>query len=276
MATKGTLGAPWLEQNPASDWAWFCNWKGGLGGGRAQGHPLHASHSGVSEYAFVASINHMHLRGECPSTLSLRVCNSFSLSEIGIWGGASKCTDLEGGQLFPEVAPRKLGLLSVVSVERSFFRGPESTETPPPLYFSEICRSPLFSRSPNRRLPMSHILFNVLSLSISCMLHSLWGRHCIVKDLRDILDVPTDYKVIFTQGGATLQFAAIPLNMMGEKTKAWDRDLAKLPFGLESCRKRALCSGQFVAQDVRFASTPKNSMRVCCSLCFPKVRASLR
>jgi len=41
------------------------------------------------------------------------------------------------------------------------------------------------------------------------------------KNLRDILDVPADYKVLFTQGGATLQFAAIPLNMLGgDKTKA--------------------------------------------------------
>merc|ERR1712190_318682 len=41
------------------------------------------------------------------------------------------------------------------------------------------------------------------------------------KDLRDVFSVPDDYKVIFTQGGATLQFAAIPLNMLGgAKTKA--------------------------------------------------------
>merc|ERR1719230_1570292 len=40
------------------------------------------------------------------------------------------------------------------------------------------------------------------------------------KDLRDILGVPADYKVIFSQGGATLQFASIPLNMLGNKTKA--------------------------------------------------------
>merc|ERR1719272_1146285 len=41
------------------------------------------------------------------------------------------------------------------------------------------------------------------------------------KNMRDILDVPADYQVLFTQGGATLQFAAIPLNMFGgEKTKA--------------------------------------------------------
>merc|ERR1719337_387817 len=40
------------------------------------------------------------------------------------------------------------------------------------------------------------------------------------KDLRDILGVPADYKVLFNQGGATLQFASIPLNMLGTKTKA--------------------------------------------------------
>jgi phosphoserine aminotransferase len=40
------------------------------------------------------------------------------------------------------------------------------------------------------------------------------------KDLRDILGVPADYKVLFNQGGATLQFASIPLNMLGSKTKA--------------------------------------------------------
>ena len=41
------------------------------------------------------------------------------------------------------------------------------------------------------------------------------------KNLRDILGVPSDYKVCFTQGGATLQFAAIPMNFLGgAKTKA--------------------------------------------------------
>merc|ERR1740138_1096025 len=40
------------------------------------------------------------------------------------------------------------------------------------------------------------------------------------KECGDVLDVPADYKVIFNQGGATLQFASIPLNMLGTKTKA--------------------------------------------------------
>merc|ERR1719215_1234668 len=40
------------------------------------------------------------------------------------------------------------------------------------------------------------------------------------KNLRDILEVPEEYKVCFFQGGATLQFSAVPLNMLGSKSKA--------------------------------------------------------
>jgi len=39
-------------------------------------------------------------------------------------------------------------------------------------------------------------------------------------NLREILAVPADYKVFYQQGGATLQFAAVPLNLLGSKTKA--------------------------------------------------------
>ena len=40
------------------------------------------------------------------------------------------------------------------------------------------------------------------------------------KDLRDLLQVPANYKVLFLQGGATLQFAAVPMNLLGGKKKA--------------------------------------------------------
>lgn len=40
------------------------------------------------------------------------------------------------------------------------------------------------------------------------------------KDLRDLLGVPADYHVLFLQGGATQQFAAIPLNLLGDKNSA--------------------------------------------------------
>jgi len=39
------------------------------------------------------------------------------------------------------------------------------------------------------------------------------------KDLRDLFDVPAEYKVLFVQGGATLQFSAVPMNMLAESTQ---------------------------------------------------------
>ncbi len=33
------------------------------------------------------------------------------------------------------------------------------------------------------------------------------------KDLRELLNIPSNYKVLFLQGGASLQFSAIPLNL---------------------------------------------------------------
>jgi phosphoserine aminotransferase len=40
------------------------------------------------------------------------------------------------------------------------------------------------------------------------------------KDLRDLLAIPKTYKVLFLQGGATLQFAQIPMNLLAGKGKA--------------------------------------------------------
>ena len=33
-------------------------------------------------------------------------------------------------------------------------------------------------------------------------------------DLRDLMNIPDNYKVLFLQGGASLQFAMIPMNLM--------------------------------------------------------------
>lgn len=50
------------------------------------------------------------------------------------------------------------------------------------------------------------------------------------QDLRDLLGVPDNYSVLFTQGGATLQFAMVPLNLSAEgqtvdyvQTGAWSK-----------------------------------------------------
>jgi phosphoserine aminotransferase len=40
------------------------------------------------------------------------------------------------------------------------------------------------------------------------------------RDLRELLAIPTGYKVLFLQGGATLQFAQVPMNLLRGKGKA--------------------------------------------------------
>ncbi|WP_122899676.1 3-phosphoserine/phosphohydroxythreonine transaminase [Acinetobacter sp. B51(2017)] len=39
-------------------------------------------------------------------------------------------------------------------------------------------------------------------------------------DLRKLMNIPENYKVLFLQGGASLQFSAIPLNLLGKNNKA--------------------------------------------------------
>ncbi|SFM90058.1 phosphoserine aminotransferase apoenzyme [Izhakiella capsodis] len=40
------------------------------------------------------------------------------------------------------------------------------------------------------------------------------------KDFRDLLKIPSNYNVLFCQGGARAQFAAVPLNLLGDKSTA--------------------------------------------------------
>jgi len=40
------------------------------------------------------------------------------------------------------------------------------------------------------------------------------------KDVRELLNIPDTYNVLFLQGGATTQFAALPMNLLRGKTKA--------------------------------------------------------
>src|SRR5690606_10581022 len=39
-------------------------------------------------------------------------------------------------------------------------------------------------------------------------------------DLRELLQVPDNYKVLFLQGGASAQFAAVPMSLLRGKTRA--------------------------------------------------------
>ncbi|MDX8382295.1 MAG: 3-phosphoserine/phosphohydroxythreonine transaminase [Ghiorsea sp.] len=40
------------------------------------------------------------------------------------------------------------------------------------------------------------------------------------QDLRDVMSIPDNYKVLFLQGGASAQFTMIPLNLLGDKQSA--------------------------------------------------------
>ena len=44
--------------------------------------------------------------------------------------------------------------------------------------------------------------------------------HAAEADLRSLLGVPSNYKVLFLQGGAQAQFALVPMNLLGDKTSA--------------------------------------------------------
>lgn len=44
--------------------------------------------------------------------------------------------------------------------------------------------------------------------------------HTAESSLREIMNIPENYKVLFLQGGATLQFSMIPLNLMRQSNKA--------------------------------------------------------
>lgn len=55
-----------------------------------------------------------------------------------------------------------------------------------------------------------------------------------IADLRELLNIPANYQVLFAHGGARGQFAAVPLNLLGENTTAdyidsgyWSQSAAK-------------------------------------------------
>src|SRR2546423_319402 len=79
------------------------------------------------------------------------------------------------------------------------------------------------------------------------------------KDLRELLAVPANYKVLFLAGGATLQFAQVPMNLLRGKGKAdyvatgeWSKKAIK--------EARAYCDVHVAAssEDKNFTYAPKN------------------
>ncbi len=66
--------------------------------------------------------------------------------------------------------------------------------------------------------------YNGCGQSVMEMSHRSKEFEGIIKDaesnLRTLMEIPENYKVLFLQGGATLQFAMIPLNLMAKSKKA--------------------------------------------------------
>ena len=88
---------------------------------------------------------------------------------------------------------------------------------------------------------------------------AIWDK--AEKDLRDILGIPGHFKVLNLQGGATLQFAAIPLNMLGNGstdcdylvTGAWSEKAAQE--GAKYGHANIACNGK----SSKFTSIPDPS-----------------
>src|SRR5438874_11588838 len=79
------------------------------------------------------------------------------------------------------------------------------------------------------------------------------------KDLRELLAIPANYKVLFLQGGATLQFAQVPMNLLQGKGKAdyvctgeWSKKAIK--------EAKSYCDVHIAAtsEDKNFSYAPKN------------------
>ena len=77
------------------------------------------------------------------------------------------------------------------------------------------------------------------------------------RDFRELLAIPSGYKVLFLSGGATLQFAAVPMNLLAGRGKAdyvvtgeWSRKAAK--------EAQAFCDAQVAAssEDRDFTYAP--------------------
>ena len=67
--------------------------------------------------------------------------------------------------------------------------------------------------------------YNGTGMSVMEMSHRSAAYQAIIDeaeaDLRELMNIPDNYKVLFLQGGASLQFAMIPMNLMKNKKAAY-------------------------------------------------------
>jgi len=79
-------------------------------------------------------------------------------------------------------------------------------------------------------------------------------------DLREIMSIPDNYKVLFLQGGASSQFAAVPINLLGNKGKAdyiltgqWSQK------AIEEAKRYADINVAASSKDSKFTTVPAQS-----------------
>lgn len=69
-------------------------------------------------------------------------------------------------------------------------------------------------------LPTLNILYVDLGISILEMSHRSKEFDAIMADfesnIRNFMEVPKNFKILYMQGGSTLQFSAVPLNLLGK------------------------------------------------------------
>jgi phosphoserine aminotransferase len=74
-----------------------------------------------------------------------------------------------------------------------------------------------------RKAAQEMLDYNGSGQSVMEMSHRSAVYEKIIRDaealLREIMRIPDNYKVLFLQGGASLQFAMVPMNLMGQKKK---------------------------------------------------------
>ena len=82
-----------------------------------------------------------------------------------------------------------------------------------------ILPEPVLEQAQNDLLVLPNVGMSVLEISHrSVVFDKILGE--AEEDLRALVDVPKDYHVLFLQGGASLQFAMVPMNLLRQGTRA--------------------------------------------------------
>jgi phosphoserine aminotransferase len=79
--------------------------------------------------------------------------------------------------------------------------------------------------------------------------------------LRELMHIPSNYRVLFLQGGASLQFAMIPLNLAGSESGAAEKSASYVDTGVWA-RKAADEGAKYVEVRVRGSSKDTNYSRI--------------